>query len=85
MRVCLPLSPLERLKIDDWNRTIDVNIKGVLYGNAGALPHMATELPDSVTEPDVAERVRQFHQAGAGCETLARRYGDCVHDSRRHC
>ena len=28
----MPHSPLERLKIDDWNRTIDVNIKGVLYG-----------------------------------------------------
>ena len=28
----MPHSPLERLKIEDWNRTIDVNIKGVLYG-----------------------------------------------------
>src|SRR5208283_1523477 len=36
----MPHSPLERLKIDDWNRTIDVNIKGVLYGIAAALPHM---------------------------------------------
>jgi NADP-dependent 3-hydroxy acid dehydrogenase YdfG len=25
----MPHSPLERLKIDDWTRTIDVNIKGV--------------------------------------------------------
>jgi len=33
-------SPLERLKIDDWDRMIDVNIKGVLYGIAAALPHM---------------------------------------------
>lgn len=36
----MPHSPLERLKIDDWNRTIDVNVKGVLYGIAAALPHM---------------------------------------------
>jgi NADP-dependent 3-hydroxy acid dehydrogenase YdfG len=36
----MPLAPLERLTIDDWNRTIDVNIKGVLYGIAAALPHM---------------------------------------------
>ncbi|HWF63323.1 MAG TPA: SDR family oxidoreductase [Rhizomicrobium sp.] len=36
----MPLSPLERLKIDDWDRMIDVNIKGVLYGIAAALPHM---------------------------------------------
>jgi NADP-dependent 3-hydroxy acid dehydrogenase YdfG len=33
-------SPLERLKIDDWNRMIDVNLKGVLYGIAAALPYM---------------------------------------------
>ncbi|HTT69057.1 MAG TPA: SDR family oxidoreductase [Gemmatimonadales bacterium] len=36
----MPHSPLERLKIDDWNRTIDVGLKGVLYGIAAALPHM---------------------------------------------
>jgi NADP-dependent 3-hydroxy acid dehydrogenase YdfG len=36
----MPHSPLERLKIDDWNQTIDVNIKGVLYGIAAALPYM---------------------------------------------
>jgi len=36
----MPHSPLERLKIADWDRMIDVNIKGVLYGIAAALPHM---------------------------------------------
>jgi NADP-dependent 3-hydroxy acid dehydrogenase YdfG len=36
----MPHSPLERLKIDDWNRMIDVNLKGVLYGIAAALPYM---------------------------------------------
>lgn len=36
----MPHSPLERLKVDDWDRMIDVNIKGVLYGIAAALPHM---------------------------------------------
>lgn len=36
----MPHSPLERLKIEDWDQTIDVNIKGVLYGIAAALPHM---------------------------------------------
>ncbi|HUA68623.1 MAG TPA: SDR family oxidoreductase [Candidatus Saccharimonadales bacterium] len=117
----MPHSPLERLKIDDWNRAIDVNIKGVLYGIAAALPHMkqqkaghiinvssvaghkitpngavycatkhavrvlseglrqevkpynirttiispgavATELPDSITEPDIAEGARKFYK-----------------------
>src|SRR5207247_171592 len=36
----MPRAPLERLSIEDWNRTIDVNIKGVLYGIAAALPPM---------------------------------------------
>ncbi|GHO47171.1 SDR family oxidoreductase [Ktedonospora formicarum] len=120
----MPHSPLERLKIDDWNRTIDVNLKGVLYGIAAALPYMkqqqighiinvssvaghkvrpgsavyaatkaavlmiseglrqevkpyhirttvispgavATELPNSVTEPDIAANVRKLYEMGA--------------------
>lgn len=36
----MPQSPLDRLKIDEWNQMIDVNIKGVLYGIAAALPYM---------------------------------------------
>jgi len=36
----MPLSPLDRLKVDEWDRMIDVNIKGVLYGIAAVLPHM---------------------------------------------
>jgi NADP-dependent 3-hydroxy acid dehydrogenase YdfG len=33
-------SPLERLKVDEWDNMIDINIKGVLYGIAAVLPHM---------------------------------------------
>jgi NADP-dependent 3-hydroxy acid dehydrogenase YdfG len=36
----MPLSPLEALKVNEWDQMIDVNIKGVLYGIAAALPHM---------------------------------------------
>ena len=36
----MPLAPLERLKVDEWDRMIDVNFRGVLYGIAAALPHM---------------------------------------------
>jgi NADP-dependent 3-hydroxy acid dehydrogenase YdfG len=105
----MPLSPLERGKIEDWDRMIDVNIKGVLYGIAAALPHMkarrsghiinvssvaghrvrqevkpynirttiispgavATELPDSVTEPDVAENVRKIYQSAIPADSFA--------------
>jgi NADP-dependent 3-hydroxy acid dehydrogenase YdfG len=39
----MPLSPLDRLKVDEWDRMIDVNIKGVLHGIAAALPHMRAQ------------------------------------------
>lgn len=39
----MPLSPLEYLKIEDWDACIDINIKGVLYGIAAALPHMKAQ------------------------------------------
>ncbi|MWL91241.1 SDR family oxidoreductase [Cupriavidus sp. SW-Y-13] len=36
----MPLSPLNALKVDEWNRMIDVNIRGVLHGIAAVLPTM---------------------------------------------
>lgn len=36
----MPLSPLDSLKIDEWEQMVDVNLKGVLYGIAAALPTM---------------------------------------------
>ncbi len=36
----MQLSPLEAIKVDEWDNMIDINIKGVLYGIAAALPHM---------------------------------------------
>jgi NADP-dependent 3-hydroxy acid dehydrogenase YdfG len=127
----MPFSPLERLKIEEWDRTIDVNIKGVLNGIAAALPHMktqksgyiinvssvaghkvgpagvvyaatkhavrviseglrqevkaynirstiispgmvATELLDSITEPDIAEAMHQRYKGAVSAEAFAR-------------
>lgn len=127
----MPHSPLERLRIADWERMIDVNLKGVLYGIAAALPHMqrqkaghivnvssvaghkvrpgsavyaatkhavralseglrqevkpynirttvispgavATELVDSVTEPDIAESVRRIYEIAVPADAFAR-------------
>lgn len=36
----MPLSPLDALKVDEWNRMVDVNIRGVLHGIAAGLPLM---------------------------------------------
>ena len=127
----MPLSPLERLKIDDWNQMIDVNIKGMLYGIVAALPYMkqqqagqiinvssvaghkvrpgnavyaatkaavlaiseglrqevkpyhmrttvispgavATELPNSVTEPDIAAMAQKSYEQAIPADSFAR-------------
>lgn len=36
----MPASPLNELKVHEWDQMIDVNIKGVLYGIASVLPTM---------------------------------------------
>src|SRR5580765_6244729 len=33
-----PISPLDDQRVEDWENMIDINIKGVLYGIAAALP-----------------------------------------------
>lgn len=39
----MPLSKLDALKVDEWNRMIDVNVRGVLHGIAAALPLMQAQ------------------------------------------
>jgi len=36
----MPLSYVADLRVDDWNQTIDVNLRGVLHGIAAVLPSM---------------------------------------------
>jgi NADP-dependent 3-hydroxy acid dehydrogenase YdfG len=50
----MPQSPLERLKIEEWNQMIDVNIKGVLYGIAAALPYMKQQKGGHINVSSVA-------------------------------
>jgi NADP-dependent 3-hydroxy acid dehydrogenase YdfG len=39
----MPVSPMNALKTDEWDRIIDVNIKGVLNGIAAVLPLMEAQ------------------------------------------
>ncbi|MFJ6048797.1 SDR family oxidoreductase [Streptomyces sp. NPDC092307] len=39
----MPLSPLDALKVGEWDRMIDVNVRGVLHGIAAALPVMRAQ------------------------------------------
>ncbi|MFB6580524.1 MULTISPECIES: SDR family oxidoreductase [unclassified Streptomyces] len=36
----MPLGLMEELRVDEWDRMIDVNLRGVLYGIAAVLPTM---------------------------------------------
>jgi len=36
----MPIAPIDALKVEEWDRQIDVNIKGLLYGVAATLPQM---------------------------------------------
>src|SRR2546425_6734319 len=36
----MSIAPIQLLKVEEWDRQIDVNIKGVLYGVAAVLPQM---------------------------------------------
>ncbi|MFE2477909.1 SDR family NAD(P)-dependent oxidoreductase [Streptomyces sp. NPDC059389] len=39
----MPLSPLDALRVEEWDRMIDVNVRGVLHGIAAALPVMRAQ------------------------------------------
>lgn len=39
----MPLSPLSALKVEEWELTLDVNVRGVLYGIAAVLPVMEAQ------------------------------------------
>ncbi len=36
----MTIAPLADLRVADWDRMIDINLKGVLYGMAAVLPAM---------------------------------------------
>jgi NADP-dependent 3-hydroxy acid dehydrogenase YdfG len=36
----MPIAPIEARKVEEWDRMIDVNLKGLLYGVAAVLPQM---------------------------------------------
>lgn len=48
----MPLSNLDQLKVNEWNTMIDVNIKGILYGIAAALPIMEKQNKGQIISTD---------------------------------
>ena len=39
----MPMAPMAKVKVDEWDQMIDVNVKGVLYGIAAVLPGMLAQ------------------------------------------
>lgn len=65
----MPLSPLERLKVDEWEQMIDVNLKGVLYGIAAALPYMKEQKSGQIITTGSVAAYKLFPAAAVYCAT----------------
>ncbi len=63
------LSPLEKLKVDEWDRMVDVNIKGVLYGMAAVLPQMRQQGSGHIINTASVAGLKVFPAAAVYCGT----------------
>jgi len=65
----MPLSPLERLKLDEWDRMIDVNLRCVLHGIAAALPYMKQQRSGQIINTASVAGHKVFPTAAVYCAT----------------
>lgn len=65
----MPLSRLDKLLVEEWERTIDINIKGVLYGIAAVLPHMQKAQSGHIVNLSSVAGHRVFPTAAVYCGT----------------
>ena len=68
----MPIAPIEALKVDEWDPQIDVNIKGLLYGVAAALPHMQKQKSGHIINIASVFGIKMFAPGGVVyCATKA--------------
>ncbi len=68
----MPIAPLSLVKVDEWDRMIDLNIKGVLYGIAAALPHMKKQKSGHIINTASVFGIKVFAPGGTVyCATKA--------------
>jgi NADP-dependent 3-hydroxy acid dehydrogenase YdfG len=60
----MPIAPLGALKVGEWDQMIDVNIKGVLYGVAAALPIMTKQKGGHIINMASVLGIRVFAPGG---------------------
>lgn len=63
------LAPLDKLRVDEWDRMIDVNIKGVLYGIAAVVPQMRRQGRGHIINCASTAGHRLFPGAAVYCAT----------------
>jgi NADP-dependent 3-hydroxy acid dehydrogenase YdfG len=65
----MPLSPLDETKVEEWDKMIDVNIKGVLYGVAAVLPIMRQQQSGHIINLSSVAGHKVFAGATVYCAT----------------
>lgn len=65
----MPLSPLDALKVDEWEQMIDVNIKGVLYNIAAVLPIMREQKSGHIINISSVAGHKVFPSGAVYCAT----------------
>ena len=65
----MPLSPMAAMKVEEWDRMVDVNIKGVLNGIAAVLPEMTARGTGHVINIASIGALSVFPSAAVYCAT----------------
>lgn len=60
----MSIAPLSLLKVDEWERQTDINIKGVFYGVAAALPQMQRQKSGHIINMGSVVGLRVFAPGG---------------------
>jgi NADP-dependent 3-hydroxy acid dehydrogenase YdfG len=66
----MPIAPMEALKVEEWDRQIDVNIKGVLYGVAAVLPQMQKQKGGHIINIASGIGIKVFAPGGGVCSAV---------------
>jgi NADP-dependent 3-hydroxy acid dehydrogenase YdfG len=65
----MPLAPLAKCRMDDWDAMIDVNVKGLLYGVGLALPIMLAQKTGHIINVSSVAGRRLFNGGAVYCGT----------------